>query len=176
MRIHPVPLINLHHGYRINTQRGLRVILLLVGLAVCFLVLDSSPEWNALLALANPIDPILLYPTGQIDVEYELFFPQLHMYTSPGFLKITDNQHIWAHMQTVKVEDRLGLVYYFKFHDMEEARMSLERIETSVEFVTPHEAHQFGPYTVLSIVSNEREDPASFFKTVFGQIEKNLRS
>lgn len=159
-----------------DTLRGIKVILLLVGLALCLVVMKTSPEWDAILALQYPIESIVLYPTKEIQVSSEMVFPQVHMMTSPGFKTITNNTHIWAYMQTVDVGSRSGLVYYFKFQGPVDANMSLERIQASSDFTTTHEARQFGQYTVLVIVTCECGNPSPYFEAVFGQIGENSKA
>lgn len=160
---------------RFNTQKGIKVVLLLVGLVFCLQVFESSPEWKALLALGDPIEPIVLKPTGSIQLHSEMVFPQMHMFSSPGFHRVTGDRHIWAYMQSVDVGEDYGLVYYFKFRNRKEAQLSLEKIQASREFLAPHEACQFGPYTILAILTHKEGDTSPFYQEVFKQVEANYR-
>ncbi len=158
---------------RHTTLRSVKVILLLVGLAFCLQVMKTSPEFEAFLALREPIEKVVLRPADNIQLHSEIVFPQIHMLTSPGFQKITDDKHIWAYMQSVDVGDVSGLVYFFKFRDRSEVRLCMERIQTSGDFLAPHGTRQFGKYVVLAIITHDDGDPSNFYEEVFKQIEEN---
>ncbi len=177
MSSNTVPFISIsrRRESRLNTQKGIKVVLLLVGLAFCLQVFESSPEWKALLALGDPIEPIVLRPTENIQLQSEMVFPQMHMLTSPGFQKVTGDRHIWAYMQSVDVGEDSGLVYFFKFKNRKEAQLSLDRIQASGDFLAPHKACQFGSYTVLAILTHKEGDSGTFYEEVFRQVKENFR-
>jgi hypothetical protein len=161
------------NDFHSTTLRGLKVVLLLVGLSLCLQVMETSPEWKALVALGEPIEPIVLHPSENIQLHCEMVFPQMHMFTSPGFQKVTDDKHIWAYMQSVDVGDRSGLVYYFKFRNRSDTNLCREKIQTSGDFMASHECRQFGLYTVLVIMTHDDGDPSPFYEAVFKQIKEN---
>ncbi len=176
MSAHPLPFASTtQRGIsRWPPLRGLKIILLLVGLMLSLQVLQSSPEWIALLALTDPIDPIVLFPTESIHLKSEMVFPQMHMLNSSGFTKLTADKHVWAYLQIAEVGDHSGLVYFFKFNDESEALECVNAILASQDFTVPHEGRQFGHYAVLAISILNVENPSPFFDTVFGQITQNM--
>ncbi len=158
------------------TQQGVKVLLLLVGMAFCLQVLDSPTELKAFVSIQDPVEPILLHSSDSILLQSEVAYPRIQGDSSTVFQRITNDKHLWAYLQTVKVGELSGLVYFFRFRDDAGARECVNVIRTSVEFMTSFEGRQFGSYAVLAIASSPSEDSSPLFEKVFEQIAQNMES